>query len=149
MTNWRIYYNENYSSCIFNMNHNDNIILYFNFLILFSLIKLLNVYFKEQLWQHLVLLYFHRLLQLLQLKAQQLQVKTNWPIYKFYASQIHKKCLEIRWHHWWLSIINGKIHTIVYDKWDEFSFPIVNFPFLEGDIPLSPSYGVYISQLVS
>ena len=24
---------------------------------------------------------------------------------------------------------------------------IVNFPFLDGDVPRSPSYGVYISQL--
>ena len=28
-------------------------------------------------------------------------------------------------------------------------FEIVNFPFLDGDIPRSPSYGVYISQLIS
>ena len=26
--------------------------------------------------------------------------------------------------------------------------PIVNFPFLDGDFPLAPSYGVFISQLV-
>ena len=26
---------------------------------------------------------------------------------------------------------------------------IVNFPFLDGDVPRSPSYGVYISQLIS
>ena len=25
---------------------------------------------------------------------------------------------------------------------------IVNFPFLDGDVPRSPSYGVYISQLI-
>ena len=31
---------------------------------------------------------------------------------------------------------------------DDFSFPIVNYPFLDGDVPLSPSYGVFISQLV-
>ena len=30
----------------------------------------------------------------------------------------------------------------------ELSSPIVNFPFLEGDIPFAPSYVVYISQLV-
>ena len=36
----------------------------------------------------------------------------------------------------------------MYDKRDDFSFPIVNYPFLDGDVPLSPSYGVYISQLV-
>ena len=28
-------------------------------------------------------------------------------------------------------------------------FDIVNFPFLDGDAPRSPSYGVYISQLIS
>ena len=40
---------------------------------------------------------------------------------------------------------------MVYDKRDDFSFPIVNYSFLaclDGDVPLSPSYGVYISQLV-
>ena len=27
-------------------------------------------------------------------------------------------------------------------------FDIVNFPFLDGDVPCRPSYGVYISQLI-
>ena len=31
---------------------------------------------------------------------------------------------------------------------DDFDFDIVNFPFLDGDIPRRPSYGVYISQLI-
>ena len=31
--------------------------------------------------------------------------------------------------------------------WDAFNFEIVNFPFLDGYVPLSPSYGIYISQL--
>ena len=30
-----------------------------------------------------------------------------------------------------------------------FLFEIVNFPFLDGDVPRSPTYGVYISQLIS
>ena len=30
----------------------------------------------------------------------------------------------------------------------DFDFEIVNFPFLDGDVPRSPSYGVYISQLI-
>ena len=29
-----------------------------------------------------------------------------------------------------------------------FDFDIVNFPFLDGDVPRSTSYGVYISQLI-
>ena len=31
---------------------------------------------------------------------------------------------------------------------DDFGFPIVNFPWLSGDVTRLPSYGVYISQLV-
>ena len=33
-------------------------------------------------------------------------------------------------------------------KRDDFDFEIVNFPFLDGDVPRSTSYGVYISQLI-
>ena len=29
-----------------------------------------------------------------------------------------------------------------------FNFDIVNFPFLDGDVPYRPSYGMYISQLI-
>ena len=32
----------------------------------------------------------------------------------------------------------------MYDKRDDFDFDIVNFPFLDGDVPRRPSYGVYI-----
>ena len=33
-------------------------------------------------------------------------------------------------------------------KRDDFNFEIVNFPFLDRDFSRSPSYGVYISQLI-
>ena len=33
-------------------------------------------------------------------------------------------------------------------KSNDSDFEIVNFPFLDGDVPRSPSYGVYISQLI-
>ena len=36
----------------------------------------------------------------------------------------------------------------IYDKRDDFNFEIVNFPFFDGDVIGSPSYGVYISQLI-
>jgi len=39
--------------------------------------------------------------------------------------------------------------TKLYDKCDDCTFPIVNFPFISSNIPASPAYGVYISQLVS
>ena len=47
-----------------------------------------------------------------------------------------------------LSITNAIVSTKIYDKRDDFNFEIVNFPFLEGDVPLSPFYDVYISQLI-
>ena len=47
-----------------------------------------------------------------------------------------------------LSITNGIVSSKVYDKRHDFNFEIVNFPFLDGDVPRSPSYGVYISQLI-
>ena len=34
------------------------------------------------------------------------------------------------------------------DKRDDFNFPIVNFPFLSSNIPSSPAYGVFTSQLI-
>ena len=47
-----------------------------------------------------------------------------------------------------LSISNGLISSKIYDKRDDFDFDIVNFPFLDGDVPRRPSYGVYITQLI-
>ena len=47
-----------------------------------------------------------------------------------------------------LSISNDIVSTKIYDKRDDFDFEIVNFPFLDGDVPHSTSYGVYISQLI-
>ena len=46
-----------------------------------------------------------------------------------------------------LSITNGIVSSKIYDNRDDFNFEIVNFPFLDGNVPCSPSYGVYISQL--
>ena len=43
---------------------------------------------------------------------------------------------------------NGIVSSKIYDKRDDFNFEVVNFPFLGGDVPHSPSYGVYISQLI-
>ena len=43
-------------------------------------------------------------------------------------------------------MVNGIVSSKIYDKWDDFNFEIVNFPFLNGDVPRSPSYGVYIQQ---
>ena len=47
-----------------------------------------------------------------------------------------------------LSISKDIFSTKIYDKRADFDLEIVNFPFLDGDVPCSISYGVYISQLV-
>ena len=47
-----------------------------------------------------------------------------------------------------LSISNGLVSSKIHDKRDDFDFDIVNFPFLDADVPRRPSYGVYISQLI-
>ena len=47
-----------------------------------------------------------------------------------------------------LSISDDFVKTKIYDKRDDFDFDIVNFPFLDSDVPRSTSYGVYILQLI-
>ena len=47
-----------------------------------------------------------------------------------------------------LSISNGFVSSKMFDKRDDFDFDKVNFPFSDGDVSRSTSYGVYISQLI-
>ena len=47
-----------------------------------------------------------------------------------------------------LSISDGFVKTKIFDKRDDFDFDIVIFLFLNGDVPRSTSYGVYVSQLI-
>ena len=56
------------------------------------------------------------------------------------ASSSHLDC--------YLCIDNGKLTTRLYDKRDDSNFPIVNFPFLNSNIPSAPAYGVNVSQLI-
>ena len=45
-----------------------------------------------------------------------------------------------------LSISNVIVSTKIYDKRDDFNFEIVNFPFLDDNVPCSTSYGIYTFQ---
>ena len=47
-----------------------------------------------------------------------------------------------------LSISNGTVSTKIYYKRDDYDFDIVNFPFLDGDVPRRTSHGVYTLQLI-
>ena len=43
---------------------------------------------------------------------------------------------------------NGQLHTSIYYKGDDFNFYITNFPFPSRNIPSSPAYGVFFTQLI-
>ena len=62
------------------------------------------------------------------------------------------KRIASRLHFWIyikiLFIVDGFVSCKIYDKRDDFDFEIVDFPFLDGDVPRAASYGVYISQLI-
>ena len=63
-------------------------------------------------------------------------------LYKANTSDTEAPFLDLH-----LSISNGFVSSKI-DKRDDFDFDIVYFPFLDGDVPRRPSYGVYISQLI-
>ena len=48
-----------------------------------------------------------------------------------------------------LSIAKGFVSSKIYDKRDDFDFDIVNFPFLDGDVPHRASYGVCDRDVIS
>ena len=64
-------------------------------------------------------------------------------LYKANSSDTEAPFLDLN-----LSITNGIVSSKIYDKLDGFNFELVNFPFLDGYVPRSPSYFVYISQLI-
>ena len=47
-----------------------------------------------------------------------------------------------------LTIKDSVIYIHIYDKRYIFDFPVINFPVLSGNIPLSGSYGSFIGELV-
>ena len=81
--------------------------------------------------------YFEQMVHVGQIYPTELQLN------KANSSDTEARFLDLN-----LSITNGIVSSKIYDKGDDFVFEIVNFPFLDGDVPHSPSYGVYISQLI-
>ena len=68
---------------------------------------------------------------------------TSYLIFQF----IDRWMLFQKAHHtYW--IIYLRLRTKLYDKRDDFNFPIVNFPFICSNFPAASTYGVYISQLI-
>ena len=87
--------------------------------------------------------------ELLRKKEKKLAVSFNLTFHYVDDVLSHKKSkldASIDLH---LEIDNeGRLKTKLYDNRDDFSFTIVNFPFLCNNIPTAPTYVVYISQLM-
>ena len=47
-----------------------------------------------------------------------------------------------------ISVYRGKYRVSLYDKRKDFSFSVISYPFLDGNVPKAQSYGIFISQLV-
>ena len=47
-----------------------------------------------------------------------------------------------------ISIYRGRFYVKLYDKRTDYNFEVINYPFLDGNIPKGQSYGIFISQLV-
>ena len=47
-----------------------------------------------------------------------------------------------------ISIYRGEFVIGLYDKKKDYSFNVISYPFLDGNIPKSQSYGIFVSQLV-
>ena len=73
-------------------------------------------------------------------------------VYDIYPVELEiKETTDDQYHSSFLDLLleidkDGRLRVKIYDKRDDFD--IVNFPFLCGNIPQSPSYGVYIYQLI-
>ena len=93
------------------------------------------------------MLYFRRILSILDNPYFESMVNRIYPpelqLNKANTSDTEAPFLDLH-----LSISNGFVSSKIYDKRDDFYFDIANFPFLDGDVPRSTSYGVYISQLI-
>ena len=72
----------------------------------------------------------------------------NWSNQKANPALKNKTDTEAPFLDLHLSTSNGFVSFKIYDKREYFDFDIDNFPFLYGDVPRRPSYGVCISQLI-
>ena len=59
---------------------------------------------------------------------------------KAYTSDTEVPCLDLH-----LSVANGFVSSKIYDKRDDLDCDIVNFPFVDDDVPRSTSY-IFVSS---
>ena len=46
-----------------------------------------------------------------------------------------------------ITVRNGKFHTSLYDKRNEFGFKVISLPHMSSNVPMQASYAVYCSQI--
>ena len=66
-------------------------------------------------------------------------IPLNFNLIKLNASDTESAFLDLN-----IPIHNDTAFKQICDKRDDFDFDIVNFPFLDGDFPRRPSYGVFM-----
>jgi hypothetical protein len=79
----------------------------------------------------------------------------NFPNFNNYISKIYPQCLEVTTtydidniHYLDLNVnIKKPINFTIFDKREEFNFPIINFPHFNSNIPLQIFKSVFVSQL--
>ena len=82
----------------------------------------------------------------------------NFPTFKEYIYKIYPRDLEIKlessntkevaYLDLKINSENSNLTFSIYDKRDDFSFDIVNFPFMDSCIPKKSALGVFFSQLI-
>ena len=80
------------------------------------------------------------------LVPNQMKVLTNKYVSVSHLIKVTSSDTEVPFLDLDLSITNGIVSTKIYPG--RFNFEKVYFPFLDIYVPCSPSYGVYISQLI-
>ena len=79
-----------------------------------------------------------------------LQNVFHW--YILQSWKLKRPQIQLRPHHFWTytsnltTVVNSVLIFMI--KRDDFNFKIINFPSMCSNIPASPAYGVYISQLI-
>ena len=89
-------------------------------------------------------IHFSRIVFLYNITYRDFKVKNNEMAYLIF--QQRKRGFNVQL--WNKTSYIPYVRTSLYDKRDDFNFHITNFPFLSSNIPSSPAYGVFISQLI-
>ena len=74
------------------------------------------------------------------------EISNIYPV-ELILKQTSESETEVSYLDIYITIVSQRFRTSVFDKRDSFNFHIVNFPFLNSNIPAAPAYGVYIGRI--